>query len=482
MNTDVADSHIAVIGAGVAGTTAAVHFAELGYKVTLLEKGDGLVNGPPICHLHAGGNLYREISQQQCLELLQQSINSVRLYPCSINIRPTIIAVPCQDPGDPCELLPRLQTLQAAYQTLVERDARNRVLGEPKDYFKIYARAELEALAQLEQPAQPVTADEWCIPFAKHSDLENLKYPVVMVQEYGWSVFRLAAIGTLALAQFPKVAVMTGTELRSASRSDGQWQLEYQTATRQGVLNVDYLVNACGFETGQLDDQIQASRERLVEFKSAYVTRWQDCQQEWPEVIFHGQRGTPNGMAQLTPYGNGVFQLHGMTKDITLFEGGLVKSDGHSSQPQLPGQLARRIRHGWEPQALQTRTQNAINYMAHYIPDYQSAAPAGKPLFGAQQIPGSDPSLRSADVSFVEPNYARIEIVKASSTLQAAQKIAAHWFAVTPSDDIEASHPVTCQLDAAAITQCALHIASQRGFPKELAQVSGMKSETIRAE
>ncbi|MCV5990535.1 FAD-dependent oxidoreductase, partial [Escherichia coli] len=56
------DKHIAVVGGGVAGATAAIHFAELGFKVSVIEKGVSLVNGPPICHLHAGGNLYREIS------------------------------------------------------------------------------------------------------------------------------------------------------------------------------------------------------------------------------------------------------------------------------------------------------------------------------------------------------------------------------------------------------------------------------------
>ncbi len=46
-------------------------------------------------------------------------------------------------------------------------------------------------------------------------------------------------------------------------------------------------------------------------------------------------------MAQLTPYADGVFQLHGMTKGITaLFEGGLVSSSTDSSQPQLPSKLA----------------------------------------------------------------------------------------------------------------------------------------------
>ena len=63
-------ARIGIIGGGVAGATVALQLGEIGLDVTLFEKGPSLVNGPPICHLHAGGNLYREISEQQCLTLV----------------------------------------------------------------------------------------------------------------------------------------------------------------------------------------------------------------------------------------------------------------------------------------------------------------------------------------------------------------------------------------------------------------------------
>ena len=88
---------IAIIGGGIAGSTSALHLAEIGLNVVLVEKSPSLVSGPPICHLHAGGNLYRDISADQCIELLKQSIDSVRLYPHTINRRPTVIAVPKSD-------------------------------------------------------------------------------------------------------------------------------------------------------------------------------------------------------------------------------------------------------------------------------------------------------------------------------------------------------------------------------------------------
>ena len=109
------DIKIAIIGGGVAGSTIALRFAELGIDTTLIEKGQSLVNGPPFCHLHAGGNLYREISDQQCLTLLEQSIDSIKVYPHSINYRPTVIALPKTDHGEVADLLPRLQKISQHY-------------------------------------------------------------------------------------------------------------------------------------------------------------------------------------------------------------------------------------------------------------------------------------------------------------------------------------------------------------------------------
>ncbi len=52
----------------------------------------------------------------------------------------------------------------------------------------------------------------------------------------------------------------------------------------------------------------------MVEFKAAYITQWNECVGQWPEVIIHGKRKTPEGMAQLTPYPGNYFQIHGMTE------------------------------------------------------------------------------------------------------------------------------------------------------------------------
>ena len=57
--TEERKKSVGIIGGGVAGSTIALHLSKKGVNTILFESGPSLVNGPPMCHLHAGGNLYR---------------------------------------------------------------------------------------------------------------------------------------------------------------------------------------------------------------------------------------------------------------------------------------------------------------------------------------------------------------------------------------------------------------------------------------
>ena len=113
---------IAIVGGGVADASMALYLGQLGLNVTLFEKEASLVVGPPFCHLHAGGNLYREISDEQCITLLRQSIDFLRFYPFIVDYRPTVIALPLGDSGTPDALLPRLKLLTKKYEALIKSD------------------------------------------------------------------------------------------------------------------------------------------------------------------------------------------------------------------------------------------------------------------------------------------------------------------------------------------------------------------------
>ena len=145
----------------------------LDLNVTLFEKEASLVNGPPFCHLHAGGNLYREISDEQCVKLLKQSIDFLRFYPFIVDYRPTVIALPTTDPSTPEALLPRLDLLTKEYEALIQSDPKNKVLGESSEYFRHYSKEELLMLREKDVVATPKTSDEWMIPVAKSIDFEK---------------------------------------------------------------------------------------------------------------------------------------------------------------------------------------------------------------------------------------------------------------------------------------------------------------------
>ncbi len=139
-------NRIVIVGGGVAGVSAALLLGKLGRKVTLIERQPTLISGPPFCHLHAGGNLYREIDDDQCLTLLRQSIDFARLYPFAVDRRPTVIAVPTEDPGKPVDLLRRLKLLRRAYARMAAEDPTGKVLGEPEEYFHLFTREEIESV------------------------------------------------------------------------------------------------------------------------------------------------------------------------------------------------------------------------------------------------------------------------------------------------------------------------------------------------
>ncbi|MGF1900509.1 NAD(P)-binding protein [Aliivibrio sifiae] len=461
---------IAIIGGGIAGASIAMYLSQYDVDIEVFEQGISLVNGPPICHLHAGGNLYREISDDQCITLLTESIETVRYFPHTVNIRPTVIAVPKKDPGQPEDLLPRLKLLQQTYAQLIEQNSANQVFGPAEEYFKTYNKVDLDQIAQRTPTQTPTSLDDWLIAFANQVDLNELKYPIALVQEYGLSVFRMAATAQLSLSSLNNLTLHFSSSVNRLSKviREGEhslWDLSYLYSGQHYSSQFDYVINSAGFKTGIIDDLANKHRKRLVEFKAAYVAQWDKPQfGKWPEIIFHGERGTPQGMAQFTPYPNGYFQLHGMTEEITLFKDGLSESCDLSAQPKLPEAFNKKLTTGWDISLQTERTQRAINHLSQFMPDFIEATPAGKPLYGAQQIPGDDVTLRAANVSYTEDGYFRAEIVKASSAIECAKEIER----VLKLSNKVSNIPAFTLLD---IEKEAERLAIERGYPIELAQV-----------
>lgn len=461
---------VAVIGGGVAGSLCALRLAEAGLSVSLLEKGPELVNGPPVCHLHAGGSLYRELSDEQCLALLEQSIYTARSFASSMRYRPTLIAVPQRDPGNIEQLLPRFEKLKEHYRQLVKKDPLNEVIGRVDDYFQLVSQAYAKQLAKLPVVAQPETAEHWLINALRELDLSKLKFPLVLVQEYGVSLFRVAACVSLAAQNLDSLSVHLYCNVEKIDPLEAGWRVHYHQKGDSKNLDVDYLVNAAGYRSGTIDDLLGVESARMVEFKAAYLAEWSQQLCPWPEVVIHGLRGTKHGMAQLTPYGQGVFQLHGMAPGITLFDQGISKSSTYSAQPQMNAEISQLARGQWNVDLASQRTQAAIHYLAEFVPSFKNAQMIVKPLSGAQQIPGQDINQRVSGASFAASRYARSEIVKFSSALEAADDILTDIRQLTPLPmDLSAELQTICSVDIKSIDSLATEIALRRKYPKALA-------------
>jgi len=469
------NAKIAIIGGGVAGASAALYFGQLGLDVTLFEKDSSLVNGPPWCHLHAGGNLYREISDAQCITLLKQSIDFLRFYPFVVDYRPTVIVLPITDSSTPQALLPRLEMLTYEYEACIAKDSKNEVLGKVENYYQVYDKNQIEALKQREIVKTPKTSDEWMIPVAKNIDLDKVQFPLIVVQEYGLNLFRLAAGAALMLDELKSVSVHTNSIVYNVQKNftAEYWDISYVQDDNSHTKSFDYLINAAGFRTGKIDDMLGTPCKSMVEFKAAYVSHWDEGEEiQFPEIIFHGERGTPQGMGQFTPYPGGYFQLHGMTNDITLYEDGLVANTLLSCQPKLGQNFIEKIEKSWTKEETQKRTNSAIKHLSQFIPAFSTAKVGSKPLFGAQQIPGDDPTLRVAEVSFPRERYARCEIVKVSSILDMIDAIAQEFVKLGYLNVSQAgirSFTHFVQLNEAVLTKRAEDIALLREYPSFMA-------------
>ena len=415
--------NVGIIGGGVSGVVIALQLAELGIDNVLFEQKENVVNGPPFCHLHAGGNLYPDISDEQCRILMKESIRMARLFPQSIDERPTLITVPKTEKYQVDYIEDRLKMLVKYYKELIDEDSCNEILGDPEEYYKTYSEKDLDALVKKPIVKRPASADEWMTNAIKLIDCSKFKMPLVLVQEYGWNLFRLGAHAQLALEKADKCTFKLNNKVEQITdvrkkKLGYNWEIN----TSDTTYRVNYLVNASGFRTGMFDESLELDVHCLIEFKAAYISKWKSIAGLIPEMIFHGERGTPHGMAQLTPYCDDYYQIHGMTEEITLFKKGLVESiDG--AQPKFDEDINRKLNYGWDKEEVIARTEKSINYITKFVPSFKSATVGGPPMYGAQQIPGSDISLRVGEVSFPTLYYARSEIIKASSALTVANQI-----------------------------------------------------------
>lgn len=345
----------------------------------------------------------------------------------------------------------------------------------PKSIILFITNKELETLVPRPSVPRPVSHDDWLCNALKFIDHSKLKSPLFMVQEFGWNLFRLAAQTQLALCQSDNCDLRLNTQIMEIKNvSDLGVGYNWQLYTKDKMFKANYLVNSSGSNSSKFDSCLQLAPEQIVEFKASYIAKWQPIPGPIPELVFHGERGTPHGMAQLTPYCDNFYQIHGMTNEITLFRDGLIQSCAEDFFPEFSDPIKKKINGIWNSREVQERTLRAIDFVARFVPSFGVATVGGPPLYGAQQIPGRDSTLRVGDVTFPRKFYARNQIVKASSALASANHIIENLqqLKLIPAFDLSSvENSLLESIGTQQIDSFAAELATHRGYPAAMSKL-----------
>lgn len=432
---------LAIIGGGISGLMCSLKAAQAGFEIVLFEsEPDAMLKTSsfPI-HLHSGA-MYPSLPDAEIGQLLEESILFCREIPEAVVKRPTLISLHVSDPHDPSYIINPVIRNQQRYAELVAKDPGNKVFGEPEDYYRIFTRADLERLAQKpmpvvthhpDDPILELSLEDWTIPFAKSTDLDQLQYPIVILKE--WLMDMTAAKNAMMrkLEGLLNVAMFFNTRVTNVKPENSNIKVTFRTP--QGISDAvfSHVLNAAGETAGIIDDMMGTDTVRFREAKQAFRIAFKEAEHEyWPEAVVMAPRGNKQAMTEVIPVSPGVFQLLSTTVDATLTEDGLAFADGkQTSHPVLKQQIERAF-NGLDPADDIRRLQAVIARIADRHPRFKTATPMYVAR-GIVQIPGTDPNHRSGCVRIHSSNYSSALTVKATSAPYVAQIFVSELLKIT---------------------------------------------------
>jgi hypothetical protein len=401
--------NISVIGGGIGGCMAAIMASKIpNADVQLFEKKDKLLAGLPFCHLHSGGFLYPMINHEECIELLNHSLEFANFFNECLDNRPTIIAYRIDSIYNTKELIDKCKLMEATYKEFCVKD--NHVLGNPNSYYAIYTREDIiyyKKFGKLPEKFEDryLYHDLYTTEFCKilnSTNIDDIKYPFVSVMEP-------SILMNKVYKKITKLFNDTNTDKDNIKIHTGT------TANVDELINkFDYTINASGYQNNN------KYQDSLLELKSSWMVINNHLNIRLPEIAIIGERGTKNGMMQISQCEeNNIFQIHAMTNDSSIFE--CVDKIENFSNDNLDIIYNSRI----PSEIINTRTKSAINEVSKLfnIFKYSKIDLKLEPLWGVQRIISKNKDNRVADVVFPAENYAEIQIIKGISSVTAANKL-----------------------------------------------------------
>ncbi|NDC95017.1 hypothetical protein EB118_14880 [bacterium] len=381
------EKRIAVVGAGVGGVYAAIccakAFREPGSRgsnvhIDVYEKGNSILNGPPYCHLHAGGFLYPEISTIDAQILFQHAIEFALEFPDALQHKPCIIAYNKKSKYVANDLVYKCKVIHYLYNCYYKTFGKT-PFGPIDNFYYVYQRKDVDYyLKHGTFNVQNTFHDPYAKKFIDALvDINSIKYPFISVCEYVINQNMIEQTLADNFFRQPNITLYTNTFVSV-------------DALRNAY---DWVISARGFYS--VKDNVEYKSSWLI-----HIPRFTD----FPEVAIIGERGTDNGMIQITPTStqSQVFQVHCMTKDSTIISDRITVISN---------------------KCIAERGKNAITRLRTFFKNTEES----KQLFstkntGGYQMVVGDIKNRVSDYK-VDQNVINLRIIKATSVVAVVNKM-----------------------------------------------------------
>ena len=426
---------IAIVGGGIAGVMAAIKIAqEINTEIHLFEKNGKLLQGGPWCHLHAGGMLYPMISKDDALELLYDSLSFALFFQESIIHTPCIVAYRKESTYSSSKLLSRCMLMESKYSEWSKQHDHALPLGTIDSYFAMYTREDMEYFKNngtFEKTIHPFH-DSYVKTFCKLlKNIDDIKYPFVSVREPIIDMDMAKSKLKLLLSMYSNIHIHTNAFVENISKEYTQanyvlYNMTYNKNNKNYIITADFLINAAGFESRHLLSHnryflnnvsyknlsymfhhIKSSSDEQIECKASFIINIESFPYKnyIPEMAIIGERGTQNGMIQITPTKHkNHFQIHAMMENSSL-----IREISFDNQSEL-----------------YFRTHKAIEHVYNVFHGFYTAQPSHlEPLWGIQRTVGKDHTKRTSTLIFEKhASYAEIQLVKGISSVSLASLLA----------------------------------------------------------